>query len=336
MGFGASMMKCAEPSLEIVLKTYAGSGPTEIPPSLIEACVAVRDQLVDAARRGKLSERQGDLLDAMTRLIRSAPTIESLVEIAMAIAYDVGRAQGQSGIVADLAQARGVSRQHADRQIKRGRVLLAFHKSGKSLSSPTGRKVEMLAELPEEHWIPGWEFVVSKAEKKGKVSDKDAETFVEVYKYQNTLHPPELASPSAPAHVPDEEQTAEDQGQKPAEKTVKALPAIPAETAALLFDFLSPRARKSLAASVRRGNPIHVGLGVFRRIAKSKMRSKAAKDDGFFNALRKHDPVLAQNVEKWAFSLVIDEFSRQVEQYCRRLDKAAEDYRSHHPEPRAI
>lgn len=167
VGFVGIMKTPARPeqSLQVVLKTYMGGNcsPT-ISPQLLDACVTVHDQLVNAAQHSSLTQQQGDLLEALSGFIRSSPSIEVLIEIAMAIIYDVGRAQGRTGIVVDLAQARGVSRQHADRQIKRGRVLFTFHRAGKILRRPTGRKIEMIGELPEEHWIPCWEFTLAHAE----------------------------------------------------------------------------------------------------------------------------------------------------------------------------
>jgi len=338
VGIVKTPTKKTEQSLQVVLKTYmGGSCSPAVSPQLLEACVTVHDQLVNAAQHSSLTEQQGDLLEALSGFIRSSPSIEVLIEIAMAIIYDVGRAQGRTGIVADLALARGVSRQHADRQIKRGRVLFTFQRAGKILRRPTGRKIEMIGELPEEHWIPCWEFTLAHAEKKGKVSDKDAVSSLEIYKYQNRMGPQPVESAQTDTTVLDvnAEPVAEDPGQKPAGKKGKQLSSIPTETAARLFEFLSDRAKSSLASSIRRGNPINVALGVFFRMAANKRTEKTAKVEELFSALRENDPGLIERIEARARLLLLEEFCRTVEQYCAQLNKAAEDYRRHHSETEA-
>ncbi len=332
------LMKTSPPpdqSFQTVLQIFkhggAPSGPS-ISPQLLEACVKVHDQLEIAAEKNVLSEQQGNLLEAMTGFIRSTPVIEALIEIAMAIVYDVGRAQGRSGIVMDLAQARGVSRQHADRQIKRGRVLLGFQRAGKSLMMPTGRKVEMIEDLPEEHWIPGWEFVVRQAEKKGKVSDKAAETALEIYKYQHLEpSPPELRPPAKP-----KSDTGPDPGaelQKAPNKKHRRLKDLAPEMANRVFAFLSHRARSRLSSTIRRGDPGRAALGVFLRLAGRKPEAKAKDVEGLFEALREKDPELVRRLEEKSRAVLLEEFSRMVEQYCAQLQKSAEDYRRRNGSP---
>lgn len=311
-----------------VLQMFRNGGLSSLSPRLLDACVKVHDDLVSAAEQNALTGPQGDLLDTMMGFIRSTPVIEAFEEILMATAYDVGIAQGRRSIVVDLALARGVSRGHADRKIKRGRVLVAFHRAGKVLLLPTGRKIEMLGGLPDDHWIPCWEFVVKRAEKKGKVSDKNAEIQIKIWEFQHRQDTKslELRSPETSSPEPAAESHAETQAGESQEKLNAAPNRVPSDFAIRLYALLSPRARGALASILRRGDPVKTALGVFIRLAGKKQPGNGDKTDSLFAALREANPDLVERLERKGRMLVLRECSLMVEQYAVQLGKAAKHY----------
>lgn len=290
-------------------------------PAVLDACLKVHDELEQAALANNLSDQHGKLLEAITGFIRSAPAIEVLGEIAMAIAYDVAIAQGNRGIVVELAAAKKVSRGHADRQIKRGRVLMAFQRAGKIGLMPTGRKIEMLAKLPQEHWIPAWEFVVQRGGKSDKIGDREVDIGLGIYKFKHTLQVEqlELLPPAT------EEKTGE-QGHSSSKKP-RLVHTLSPQVGVMLLPCLARHARANLAAIVRRGDPADITMGILLRMVRKTPSKEADRIEDLFRFLHNEDADFADKLAQRGRVLLLHELSGCVEQYSRQLQQAASRYR---------
>jgi len=279
--------------------------------SQLNALLALHDELMATAASGETPPEDGSIFGRIRNLLRNLPRIGELDDIAMYMAHEFRICRGEEGIVAGLAEERGVSRQQADKKIKKGRLILHFHRLGKRSIMPSGRKAEKLMRgVPQPHWIPCWEYVLGRAEANGKVSSDDVESAMTLYKAQNGLMNVDASS---------ETETVD---QAVLTEEPKALEGCDLDVFSQILGLFSTKNRDRFFNTLQRRDPLETLRKIFVRMQRqaNNKRNEAAAE--LLLTIRASDPAFMEAMDKIAGALLLQELERQTLQYAVQLEKA--------------